>query len=192
VVKVGWRNHKAMDSEGLVDKTGLFSGLAAEDRRHCGEHLMPRLYRRKAKIETCRVVWKCVRCGVYGPATEEPQETPSTTRPVTLRPSIRETNWLIPQQTPYSVGRDSSVGIATRYGMDGPGIGSRCGARFFSTRPDRPWGPPSLLYNGYRVILGVKRSWRGVDHPRPSRAEVKERVKRNNSPPPLLGLQGLL
>jgi hypothetical protein len=24
-------------------------------------------------------------------------------------------------------GRDSSVGIATRYGLDGPGIESRCG-----------------------------------------------------------------
>jgi len=32
-------------------------------------------------------------------------------------------------------------GIATRYGMDGPGIESR---------PDRPWGPPSILYYGYR------------------------------------------
>ena len=27
-------------------------------------------------------------------------------------------------------GRDSSVGIATRYGLDGLGIESRCGARF--------------------------------------------------------------
>jgi hypothetical protein len=23
-----------------------------------------------------------------------------------------------------------------------------------SARPDRPWGPPSLLYNGYRVFPG--------------------------------------
>ena len=30
---------------------------------------------------------------------------------------------------------------------------------------DRPWGPPSLLYNGYRVFPGVKRPGRGVDHP---------------------------
>jgi hypothetical protein len=27
------------------------------------------------------------------------------------------------------VGRDSSVGIAARYGLDGSGIESRCGAR---------------------------------------------------------------
>ena len=26
----------------------------------------------------------------------------------------------------------------------------------FSARPDRPWGPPSLLYNGYRVFPGGK------------------------------------
>jgi len=26
----------------------------------------------------------------------------------------------------------------------------------FRTPPDRPWGPPSLLYNGYRVFLGGK------------------------------------
>ena len=42
------------------------------------------------------------------------------------------------------------------------------------TLPDRPWGPPSLLYNGYWVSLpGVKRPGRGVDHPPPSNAEVK-------------------
>ena len=26
----------------------------------------------------------------------------------------------------------------------------------FRTCPDRPWGPPSLLYNGYRAFPGVK------------------------------------
>jgi hypothetical protein len=49
------------------------------------------------------------------------------------------------------VGRDSSVGIATRYGLYGPGIESRWGRDF--PHPFRPtWGPPSLLYNGYRVF----------------------------------------
>jgi len=30
------------------------------------------------------------------------------------------------------------------------------------TRPDRPWGPPSLLYNGYQVLPGgkVAGAWR--------------------------------
>ena len=53
--------------------------------------------------------------------------------------------------------RDSSVGIAIRYGMDDPGIESRWGGgEIFSTRPDPPWGPPSLLYNGYRLFPEVK------------------------------------
>ena len=36
----------------------------------------------------------------------------------------------------YTVGRGSTVGIATRYGLDGPGIGSRWGRGF--TYPSRP------------------------------------------------------
>ena len=53
------------------------------------------------------------------------------------------------------VGRDSSVGIATRYGLDGPGSNLGRG-EIFRNRPDRPWGPPSLLYRGCRVIPGDK------------------------------------
>ena len=35
--------------------------------------------------------------------------------------------------------------------------GSNSGwSEIFRTCPDRPWGPPSLLYNGYRVFPGVK------------------------------------
>jgi hypothetical protein len=49
--------------------------------------------------------------------------------------------------------------------------------KFFRTRPDRPWGPPCLLYNRYRVIQGVKRPGRGVYHPPSYSAEVKERVE---------------
>jgi len=59
------------------------------------------------------------------------------------------------------------VGIATRYELDGPGIESRWGGgENFRSRPDRPWGPPSPLYNGYRVFPeGKVRPGRGVDHP---------------------------
>jgi hypothetical protein len=51
--------------------------------------------------------------------------------------------------------RDSVVGIATRYGLEGPGIESRLG-EIFRTYPDRLRGPPSLLYNGYLVFPGGK------------------------------------
>jgi hypothetical protein len=64
-------------------------------------------------------------------------------------------------------GRDSAVGIATRYGLDGPGMESRWGDEIFRTRPDRPWGPPSLLYKGYRVFPGGKAAgaWRWTPTP---------------------------
>jgi hypothetical protein len=52
------------------------------------------------------------------------------------------------------------------------------GGEVFRSRPDRPWGLPSLLYDGYRVSFpGVKRPGRGVDHPPPSSARVKETVE---------------
>ena len=60
-------------------------------------------------------------------------------------------------------GPGSVVGIATGYGLDGPGIESRCG-EIFRTCPDRTWGPPRLLYNGYRVFPeGKKRPVRDAD-----------------------------
>jgi hypothetical protein len=49
--------------------------------------------------------------------------------------------------------RGSLVGIATGYRLDGRGIGVRVPvwSRIFisSYRPDRLWGPPNLLFNGY-------------------------------------------
>jgi hypothetical protein len=56
----------------------------------------------------------------------------------------------------FSGGRDSSVGIATCYGLDDPGIESRWEARFFAHVQTGPGAPPSLLYNGYRVFPGGK------------------------------------
>ena len=45
----------------------------------------------------------------------------------------------------------------------------------FSAHLDRPWGPPSLLYNGYQVFPGGK-VWPGcaADHSPPSSAAVME------------------
>ena len=64
--------------------------------------------------------------------------------------------------------------LATGWTVRGPNPG---GGEIFRTRPDRPWGPPSLLYNVYRVFPGGKaaRPWRWP--PTPSSAEVKERVE---------------
>ena len=64
------------------------------------------------------------------------------------------------------MGQDSSVGTATRYGLDGPGIESRWGARFSAPVRSGPGVLPSLLYNGYWVSFPkVKRPRRGVNHP---------------------------
>jgi hypothetical protein len=59
------------------------------------------------------------------------------------------------------------VGIATGYGLDDQEVGVwvPLGSRIFSSprRPDRLWGPPNFLSNGYRL-----------DHSPPTSAEVKK------------------
>jgi hypothetical protein len=53
--------------------------------------------------------------------------------------------------------RDSAVGIATGYGLDDWEVGFRVpvGSGIFTSpcRPDRLWGPPNLLYNGYLELF---------------------------------------
>jgi len=72
------------------------------------------------------------------------------------------------------MGQDSSLGIETCWTVRGLNPG---GIKIFHTCPDRPRDPSSLLYNGHRVFQGVKRAGRGIDHPPPSSAEVKESVE---------------
>jgi hypothetical protein len=68
-------------------------------------------------------------------------------------------------------GPGSPVGIAIGYGLNGPVRASNPrGGEIFRTCPDRPCGPPSLMYNGYRVLAG--------DRKRPGR---------DSDPAPLLG-----
>ena len=68
------------------------------------------------------------------------------------------------------------VGIATRYGLDGPHIVSQWRRDF--ARPSRPGlGTSSLLYNGYRVNPEVKAAGAWRQPPTSSSAEVKERAE---------------
>ena len=75
-----------------------------------------------------------------------------------------------------NIGRDISVDIATRYGMDGPGIESRCGARFSAPDQTGPESYPASCTMGTRSLPGVKQPGRGADHPPPSKCRGQERV----------------
>jgi hypothetical protein len=67
-------------------------------------------------------------------------------------------------------GPGSSVGIATGYGLDGPGIEPRWG-RDFSHTSIPALGPTE---HPVQWVPGVKWPGRGADHPPPSSAEVKK------------------
>ena len=73
--------------------------------------------------------------------------------------------------------RVSSVGIATRHGLDDPGIESRWGRDFLHpSRPALGVHPASYtLVTG--SFLGIKLTGPGAYHPPPSSAEVEGRVE---------------
>ena len=73
------------------------------------------------------------------------------------------------------VGRDSSVGTATHYGLDGPEIESRWWRDFL--HPSRPaLGPTQPPFTCTGSFPGIKRPGRGAYHPLPHNADVKESV----------------
>jgi hypothetical protein len=65
----------------------------------------------------------------------------------------------------YKQGRDSSVSIATGYGLDGPGIEYRWGARFSAPVQTDPEAHPASYTMDTESFLGVNRPGRSVDHP---------------------------
>jgi len=75
------------------------------------------------------------------------------------------------------MGRDSSVGIATRYGLDGPRIESRVGTRLSAPVQAGPGAHPSSYKISTWSFPVLNRPGRGVDHPSPSSAEVKDIVE---------------
>jgi hypothetical protein len=96
---------------------------------------------------------------------------------------LGQSEWILIRHVYINRGsRNSIVGIATRYGLEGPGIESRWG-EIFRTYPDRLQGPPSLLYNGYWVFPGVRRPGRDAGHKPPSSAEVKKELSYTSTHP---------
>jgi len=73
--------------------------------------------------------------------------------------------------------RDSSVGVATGYGLNGPGIESRWGSRFAEPVQAGPGANTVSDTMSTGSFQGVKQPGGGFDHPRASSAEVKERVE---------------
>jgi hypothetical protein len=58
--------------------------------------------------------------------------------------------------TRHAVTTECCLSVQKRLATGWTDRGSNPGrGEIFRTRPDRPWGPPSLLYNGYRVFPGV-------------------------------------
>jgi hypothetical protein len=79
---------------------------------------------------------------------------------------------IYPRERNLVVIKQESVLTTERAGRSGDRM--PVGARF-SARQVRPWGPPSLLYNGYRRFPGGKvRPGRAADHLPPSSTEVLE------------------
>jgi hypothetical protein len=57
------------------------------------------------------------------------------------------------------------------------------GGKVSRTCPDRPWGPPSILYSGPRVpFAGVKRPRRGIDHPPHLALRLKKEYSYTSTP----------
>jgi hypothetical protein len=75
------------------------------------------------------------------------------------------------------VGQDSSVGRATRYGLEGAGIEYRCGARFSAPVQTGSESHPASYTMDTGSFPGVMRPGRGVNHPPPFSVEVEGRVE---------------
>jgi len=104
---------------------------------------------------------------ISAPTTSPPS---SQSSPAVVRPLRSHDKW--------KVGRDRSVGM-TRYGLDGPGIESRWGARFPAPIQTGLEDHPASYTMGTGYIPGEKRRGRDVDHP----PHLAPRLKKSRAVP---------
>ena len=71
-----------------------------------------------------------------------------------------------------NVGRNSSVGIATRYGFDQPGVEFQQGNEIFCRRPDWFWAHPDSYIMGTGLFQGLNQPGVGVNHPNQRKCRV--------------------
>ena len=79
--------------------------------------------------------------------------------------SQKETSTVILCNRANRVGRDGSVGIATHYGLDGPGFESRWGPKFSARVLTGPGAHPTSNTMSTGSFLGVNQLGRVVDSP---------------------------
>jgi hypothetical protein len=75
------------------------------------------------------------------------------------------------------MGRSSTVSVATRYGMEGPGIESRFWARFCAPVQTGPGVHPVSYTMGTGSFRELKRPGRGIDNSPQLSAYVNEKVE---------------
>jgi hypothetical protein len=88
----------------------------------------------------------------------------SDTKRVSVTTKRRSTGWSLastfkepkpPSHTGNGISTCHNIRLATGWTVQGS---NPCGGEIFRTHPDQSWGPPSLLYNGYRVFPRVESS----------------------------------
>jgi hypothetical protein len=94
------------------------------------------------------------------------QNTPNINKKIKLDSDVQQISLI----TLKIRGRASSVGVGTRYGLDGPGI--EPGGSTFSASVQKGPGAHPAYTMGTRSFQGVKRQGRGVEHSAAFSAEV--------------------
>ena len=89
------------------------------------------------------------------------------------------------------IGRDGSVGIATGYGLDSPGIEFRWGARFSAPVRTVPGAHPASYTMGTGSFPVVRRPGSGVDHSPYLALRLKKEYGYTSTPLPPLLFHGL-